>query len=208
MAGKNKFSEIYHNHKTLMHWGIFAIVAVCAWGLLYSKINDYTARFLGNNDAVVRLAKSSARISLDPQTQAVKVGDVFPVDIVLDTGETPTDGVDIYSLHYDPALLAIVDDVSSKNGVQITPGVILPINAANIVDNKQGNLKFSQVAQGGTTYKGRGILATIHFKALGTGTAYLQFDFNKGSTVDSNVAFRGQDKLSTVVDGIFQIQPK
>ncbi len=202
----DKWHDSGHHH--WVHWVIFAVIVVGAWALLYRNINDWSYNSSDDSSVMVQLAKQTARLSLDPQGQAVTVGDTFPVNIVLDTGSVAADGVDIYSLHYDPTLLKVVDDVSAKSGVQILPGSIMNLNAANIVDEKSGTIKFSQVSEGGTSFTGRGVLATIHFKALSSGTAYLQFDFSKGSTVDSNVAFRGKDQLTAVIDGIYVINKK
>ncbi len=116
--------------------------------------------------------------------------------------------MDIYGLHYDPSILKVIDDVSEKKGVQILPGQIIPNSAVNIVDETTGTIKLGQLSEGGSSFTGKGVLATIHFKALSAGTSYLKFDFNRGSTVDTNAAHRGKDKLSSVVDAIYTVSPK
>lgn len=186
-----------------MHWGVFLIVAVGVWGLLFNQINNWV---VGLGDPGIQLRfPAGAVLALDPQTQTLKTGQTFAINIMLNTGDKPIDGVDIYSLHYDPSLLQVVDDNPGQKGTQITPGKILPLNAANMVDDKLGLIKFGQVAKGGTSYTGTGVLATIHFRAVNSGTAFLKFDFSQGSTIDSNAAYRGQDKLARVVDGIYTI---
>jgi hypothetical protein len=154
------------------------------------------------------LSKPNTQLILEPQTQTVKVGEVIEANIILDTGNEKIDGVDIYALHYDPSLLRVVDDVPTQSGVQIQPGEVLTLKAANIVDPKAGSIKFSQLASGGSSFQGRGVLATVHFMTLAPGTAYLKFDFVPGKTVDSNAAYNGKDRLAKVVDAIYTIQPK
>jgi hypothetical protein len=195
------------DHHFLVHWGIFLIIIAAIWAGLYTRIGDW-ALSLTDPGVTVKLSKPTTELSLDPQTINVKVGDTIATKIILDTGGGKIDGVDIYSLHYDPSLIQILDDDTKKSGVQIMPGEILAINAANIVDPKTGTVKISQLADHGTSYHGSGVLATIHFKALAVGTAFLRFDYSPGNTVDSNAAYKGKDRLSKVVDAIYTIQPK
>ncbi|OGE80604.1 MAG: hypothetical protein A2660_00775 [Candidatus Doudnabacteria bacterium RIFCSPHIGHO2_01_FULL_45_18] len=205
LAWYNKWHD--SRHHVLTHWLILAVIVVFAWALLYNKINDWISIF-SEPEIQVRISQGQANLSLDPQQATVTVGDIFSVDVVLDTGDKPVDGVDIYSMHYDPSILQVLDDNPAKAGKQILSGKILEINAANIVEEKTGSIKFAQVSDFGTNFTGRGILATIHFKALNPGTAYLKFDFTKGSTIDSNAAYRGKDQLSRVVDAIFTVNSK
>jgi hypothetical protein len=194
-------------NKQIAFWGVLLIVVISVWSMLYGRIGDWISS-LDGPEINVKLAKSNAQLSLDPQTKVISVGDTFEVNIILDTGNSHVDGVDLYALHYDPSLLRVIDDVPGRSGTQITPGDILTENAANIVETNSGNIKFSQVAKGGTSFVGKGVLATVHFRALNPGTAYLNFDFLKGSTVDSNAAYKGKDQLDKVVDGIYTIESK
>ncbi|TSC75294.1 MAG: hypothetical protein G01um101430_501 [Parcubacteria group bacterium Gr01-1014_30] len=191
----------------LIHWGIFLIIAALAWSIVQGRVWNWVFS-LSAPEPIVRLVKSSAQLLLDPQTTAVTEGETFSVDITLDSGQGGVDGVDIYSLNYDPSLLQVVDSDPEKPGVQIVPGDVLPVNVYNSVDTKAGNIKFSQLTNPGTTFTGRGVLATIPFKALSAGIAYLTFDFVKGSTVDSNVAYAGKDRLDRVTEGVYTIIPK
>lgn len=192
----------HHHH---IHWVVFVLVLALVGVAIFSRIIDWTS--LNDPGINVQLSKPTAQITLNPQTREVKEGDRFSVDILLDTAGLPIDGVDIYSLHYDPTLLRVLDDQPNTSGVQILPGTIMELNAANNVSPSTGTIKFSQLSQGGTHFVGKGILATIHFQALTAGTAYLKFDFVERSTTDTNAAFKGKDQLSSVVDGIYVIQP-
>jgi len=199
--------ERWHDkdHHVLTHWLIFFVIVVVAWALLYKQIANWV-QSLNQPGVVVHLApRPATQLTLDPQTETLKVGDTFPVNIMLDTAGNHIDGVDIFALHYDPTLLTVIDDSAKAKGVQITPGPILPVNAYNLVDSKSGSIKFSQLVNPGGNFMGQGVLATIHFKALSAGTAYLKFDYSQGSTTDSNAAYHGKDELSKVVDGIYTI---
>lgn len=199
--------EKWHNtdHHRMVHWGLFVLIIVIAWFSVSGQIDSWVNSF-SDTRLSVNLPKAHAQISLDPQMKSVMVGEKFSIDIILDTASEPVDGVDIYSLHYDPSLLRVADDNTSVSGVQIKAGSLMALNAANIVDSKTGTIKFSQVASGGSNYKGKGVLATVNFTAISQGTAYLKFDFQKGSTIDTNTAFKGKDQLARVVDAIIEVK--
>ncbi len=150
-------------------------------------------------------AQPMAVLSLEPKVKTVNVGGTLDLNIVLDTHAQPIEGVDIYSLHYDPAMLQVIDDSPSQNGIQIKSGTIIPLNGGNIVDQNIGTIKFSQVMDNGKTFSGKGVLGTIHFKAIKAGTSDLKFDFKLGSTVDTNAAYRGNDQLSEVIGATITI---
>ncbi|HEX5430312.1 MAG TPA: cohesin domain-containing protein [Patescibacteria group bacterium] len=138
----------------------------------------------------------AATLTLTPPSGTYQVGDAINVNINVDTEGAAIDGIDVYSLHYNPSILEIEDADSAASGVQITAGTLLPQTLTNTVNS--GLIQFSQVTTGGTTYTGSGVLATINFKALAGGTSNLTFDFTPGSTSDTNVAGAGTDKLTSV----------
>lgn len=171
-------------------WLFFAAVVLIGSVSLWTEISN----------------RQGARLSLEPQTKTVTLGETFKVDIILDTADGPIDGVDVYALHYDPVILEVIDDIPNQQGIQIQPGTIIPANAANIVEEAMGMIKFSQINFGGTNFTGKGTLATISFKAIKAGASYLKFDFSKGSTVDTNVAYGGKDQLARVIDAIYTVK--
>lgn len=161
--------------------------------------------------AVVALAfalpslASAATISVSPASQTVKTGDTFTVAVRLDTQGKSIDGVDLRYLNFNPRLLQVVDANTTVAGVQITPESLMEMTAANSVDNTLGTILFSQLVKFGTQYKGSGNLATIKFKAVGSGTATLVFNHTPKSTTDTNVANVGTDLLTDVVNGSYTI---
>lgn len=147
----------------------------------------------------------AATLSVSPSSQSIKAGETFSVTVRLDTQGESIDGVDIRYLNYNPALLKVVDADSSKDGIQISAGKLMSATLLNRVDESQGRISFSQVALGGTKYKGTGTLATINFKALAGGNAHLTFNYTPKNTTDSNVAASGQDILNAVINGSYAV---
>lgn len=141
---------------------------------------------------------NAATLSLSPSKSSVQVGEVFSVDIVLDTEGAATDGVDIRYLNFDPTLLEVQ---------QVVPGTLYPSTQSNYFDNTAGIINFSQITTGGSTYNGSGTLATIEFKANASGKAEVSFNFEPGSNIDTNVASgAGADILTDADGGIYKIE--
>jgi len=185
------------------HWVI--LIAVCVFVWFWFLIQNRNGYEISNPISLTSTNAAEAVLSFDPVSNSVNVGDVASVNILLDTAGEPIDGVDIYSMHYDPKLVQVMDDDADKKGIQIMAGDLMAITVANVVDNTAGTVKFSQVTKGGTTYRGNGLLASVHFKALSSGSVHVMADFTKGSTVDSNVAYRGKDQLNHVGEATITI---
>lgn len=147
-----------------------------------------------------------AHISLLPESKTLKVGDTISVDIVLDTGGEEIYGVDINSLRYDPTLLGVVNAGTGKAEKEIKAGTLMGINAENKVDDSVGTIKFSQLSSPETKFNGKGVLATVTFKTKKEGTAKIDFDFNVGSTTDTNVAGKAGDLLGSVSNATYLIE--
>lgn len=140
----------------------------------------------------------AASLSLSaPGGLTVGAGNIFTVNVNLNTQGADIQGVDLHYLKYNPADLEIQDESSTTSGVQITPGTLMTNTVANSVTTSTGLINFSQITSGGQSYNGSGILATIRFKALkSSGTTALSFDFTLNNTTDSNVASNGADLLT------------
>lgn len=192
-----------HPHHKKVHWGAFIVIGLIIVFLVGKGIENWRNTIY--NVVVIEFSPRSSVLTLDPKIKSVKVGDSFAVNILLDTAGEPIDGVDFYSLHYDPTILNVVDDISTMSGTQITPGTIMETNAVNNVNQSTGTIKFGQTSKAGTNFNGKGILASIHFKAVAPGNTYLKFDFKLGSTKDTNVAHGGRDQLVNVVDALYTV---
>jgi hypothetical protein len=141
---------------------------------------------------------SAATLTLTPSSIPITAGQTVNVDIMLDTTGAPIDGVDVYSLRFNPSLLQVQDSNSAVAGIQIMAGALFPTTVVNAANNTSGTIQFSQVTTGGTSYTGSGKLATVTFKGLFNGTSLLTFDFRAGKTTDTNVAGSGVEKLTQV----------
>ena len=147
----------------------------------------------------------SATLSLSPSRGSNNAGDIFSVNILLNTGGSAVQGVDVAYLNYNPALLEAQDDDGAVAGTQITAGTLMPSTLTNPVESATGKITFSQVTDSGASYTGNGVLATIRFKTLSAGTANVNFDFTAGSTIDTNIASAGNDILGSVTNGAYVI---
>ncbi len=144
---------------------------------------------------------SAATLSVNPTSGNLNANETMTVQIMLDTQGQQIDGVDVFSLNFNPSLLQVDDVNPSQSGVQIGAGSLMPITVVNTVLSSSGKIQFSQTSSGGTKFNGNGVLATVTFRGLAGGTSSINFDYTSGSTADSNVASNGVDLLSGVTNG-------
>lgn len=148
----------------------------------------------------------AASLSLSPATANKSVGETFAVDIVLDTEGAAASGATAI-LSYDTAKLQVNDDDSTGTGVNIAGGSNLTQVLTNSVDTSIGQIRYD-AGNLGASYTGRGVIATIHFKALSEGTAQVSFVFDPNKTTDTSAVAAASGPtslLSTVNDGTYSI---
>lgn len=143
-------------------------------------------------------------VYLSPSSTVKVTGEPFSLAIMLDTRGSAIDGADIV-LSYNRAFMKIVDADGGKDGVQITPGSLMPNTVTNDVIERSGRILFSQTTAASGTFTGSGVLATITARATAPGAANLTFGFVKGRTNDTNVSLGGNDLLDTVTNATVQI---
>ncbi len=157
---------------------------------------------------ILFFAKTTAAstLSLLPSSGSYSTGQIFTVNILLNTQGQAVDGVDIRYLNYNPSQLEVQDDNISLTGIQITPGSLLTNTVANSVDAINGRISFSQVATGGSSFTNNinQTLANVRFRVLGTfiGSS-VSFSFISSSTSDTNVASAGSDVLTSVTNASY-----
>ena len=190
-------------NKKIIYWVVLLVVLLVLGFLKFSKEKNSLP-----SNANGKKTKAYAVLTLDSSTKSFSVGDTFMVSVTLDTDGKPVDGVDVYSLHYDPKILSVVDDMPNTSGVQVSPGTAFGISAMNLVDTTTGSISFSQVSNGGTSFKGKGVIAKINFKAIAPGKVELKFDFKPGNTIDTNAAYHGEDMLTAATGATYTISPK
>lgn len=149
----------------------------------------------------------AASLSLSPASGTEKIGDLFSVDVILDTGTDSVSGATAI-INYDAAKLQVQDDDSASSGVQIKQGTIFnQTPLTNSVDATMGKIRYDSGSLG-TSYTGRGVMATIHFKAQTAGTAAVTFVFDSNSTIDTSLVAAASgptNLLTTVQDGNYTI---
>jgi len=130
---------------------------------------------------------------LDPASGDYEVGDTVEVDVILDTGETLTDQVDLV-ITYPADLLEVQDADNDTDGVQIEVGALFQVDMINDADNTEGKVEYSHVTLIPESYYASngepGIVATIEFLALATGDAEVEIVFDEvdpNAIDDSNV---------------------
>ena len=145
-------------------------------------------------------AMATASFSLSPASGTQTVGSTFTADIILDTGGDAVSGASAL-LTYDTTKLQVV-------GSQLTQGPIFNQSPlVNKVDPSAGTIQYDSGSLG-TSYTGRGTMATITFKALAAGTAQVNFVYNPGSTSNTSIvaAASGPTNLLGVVNnGVYTI---
>ncbi len=150
---------------------------------------------------------AASTLSLSPASATQNVGTIFSVDVILDTGGDAVSGATAI-LRYDTTRLQVQDDDSVAAGVQIRQGAIFnqtPLTDA--VDTTAGQIRYDSGSLG-TSYTGRGVMATIRFKAMAAGVAPVTFVFDSNSTIDTSLVAAASgptNLLTTVQDGNYTI---
>ena len=153
---------------------------------------------------LVAQAAGNATLKVMLPSGQFEVGDIFQATIVISTQTHETDGVGIF-LNYPSDIVEVLDEDASTPGVQIEVRNLYPITVRNEVLVDQGKIILSQVTFGGQKFQGSGILAVMNFKALKPGPVPLIFDFEVGSTVDTNVVAGGEDVLASAGGASFTV---
>lgn len=139
-------------------------------------------------------------LSLDPPRKSVKVGETFSVTIMVDAGGKKLSGVDAV-LFYD------ANKVVPEG--KIIPGTLFPSYPLQKISTSAGKISITgtMTSNSQQPFTGKGIFATLNFKAMSAGEALFAFDFMRGSTIDSNfVEFSsGKDLLESVSNGRYTI---
>lgn len=145
----------------------------------------------------------AATLSLSPSSGTFNKSCNFPLDVVVDTQGSQTDGTDAILLY----------DSSRFSASTITSGTIYQDYPGNNIDEAGGKITISGLASVTQAFSGKGTLASINFTvkdSAATGLTQIKFDFDpndKAKTTDSNVVQRGTvvDVLNSVVNGNYTV---
>jgi hypothetical protein len=123
----------------------------------------------------IGLAAESS-VSVLPQTIDASQGDVFAIDIVVDPTGASVYGAQ-YELHFDKNILKAT---SQNKGTLLSRDDTDTIEVMNNINNTIGRIDYGETRIGDPEAVGgvseEGVLASITFEAIGTGTSDLQLD--------------------------------
>lgn len=115
----------------------------------------------------------SGTITLSTSTTSVKVGNEFNVDVRVDTGETKIKEY-TFKVTFDPAVLEVVDSVSSENGVQMNYTDTYFTDQQNTAENAEGTIILSATTSSPITRNLK--IGSITFRAKTTGSSLIKVD--------------------------------
>jgi len=143
-------------------------------------------------NGAVTIRYGTANLLIWPTSKTVALGEVFSVEVQVQSGTQPVDGVDAY-ITFNRAHLAVH---------HIVAGTALPTILANTYNNSAGTITFSAGKQlGGTSPSGTFRLCTIYVTALSLAT-YSPVTF----VSPTDAAFGGVSILGTLTNGRITIQ--
>lgn len=143
-------------------------------------------------------AYAAATLSLSPAAATKSVGEVFNVDIVVNTGGDPAAGVSAL-INYDATKLT---------AVQVTAGTVLAgTPLTNTINSSTGTIQYD-TGNLSNNFTGTGTVATIQFRALAAGSAAVNYVFSAGATSNTSIvaaAATPTNLLTTVNGGVYTI---
>ena len=147
---------------------------------------------------VVNVAWAAGSITLSPDTGS---GSQFNVQVEINTGGDPTIETDLI-LRYDPSILQVSNVVF---------GSLYPENV-HTIDSVSGTLStfsYFSTSEVGDNFSGSGVLATVEFTGLNSGTSSVTVSCTPAATNDSNILREGtaQDILDCqqIVNGSYVV---
>ncbi len=164
----------------------------------------YTATVKPSSNSSQQVAADApvgtARLTFEPASAPLKVGEEATFKILLDTDGDSTTGVDL-ALKYNPSLIEVVDANPDVAGTQIGKGELFSLVPLNSVVLATGTINYSAVQQAADEpiVAANQTVAVVTIRAKSAGTANLQFNFTPGASSDTNVAaIGGRDLLNRV----------
>ena len=133
----------------------------------------------------------NAHITLQPDAPTYYIGDTFPIDVYFSTGASPISGAAFRLMYNDAGIVSIVDQDTSKAGVQIkdfaatslNSSFATPVNQAQLQSSKYMYIDYSTLttSSDGYTNTSSQKLASMYFQALKPGTVTISADASKST---------------------------
>jgi hypothetical protein len=125
------------------------------------------------------VAAQAPSLEFSATSKIVRTDETFSVDIIVDTVKQSAHGTGV-KITFDPEVLEVIS---------IETGSIFGDYPVASYDNSVGKIIISGISSSiRNEFNGRGVFATLTFRAIKKGGTTLQFDYQPGSTTDSNIA--------------------
>ncbi len=173
---KNSLLQILNWKTVLVVFGL-VVLAEVIWGV------SILLKPVPKPELAPKQIVPMASLAVSSAMKEPRVGDLVKVDVVLNTGTRLTDGTDVILL-YDPSALTV--QPASGSAVPVSPGTLYKEYPVNTVD-QNGKISLSGIDSQGNGVSGKGVLGTVVFKALKSGSTTVKIDYQNGSTSHSNV---------------------
>ncbi|WP_114781789.1 T9SS type A sorting domain-containing protein [Botryobacter ruber] len=135
------------------------------------------------------LAQAQVKLLVAPAEKVVTEGDVFTLEVNVETGTQPLDGANIF-LAFNPAVLQ-VQSATAGSGLPVPLSPVSFDNTTGLVSYAYG--AFSNFPSGNFN------LFTIEVKATGSGVSVLSFVSSNG--IDTELSYSGQPVPAEQVNG-------
>lgn len=185
-----------NKNKLFIFVGILAVIALAFFLLGGSPFQKLAPQEKEEQE----IAEINGILDFEPLPTSPKEGDVFPVNITVNSDGEPIVGADIL-VTYDPLFLIAKSSDGMPVEVEKDYLVLFPADG----QTKENLFQFSVITQQPKDLNGR--IATIYFTAKKAGKTKLGFMFEEGKTSDSNLALsgRGVDILASVGEALVEI---
>jgi len=202
-----KLIKINKEPTNYFHLILLIIAGVAILAMIYISY-ILTMIAIDETNTLQSVFQRKAIMSLVSDKGDYNFGDIVKISVVLSTENRKTPGVDVL-LAYDPEFLQALSlsgaKLTGKGIVKFKSEQILDVSNSKFdtfpyfsIDYNKSLLLFEALTQPLKNFQGIGEIGSLNFKALKSGKTQIKLVFQKGSAIDSNIAFAGRDVLTSV----------
>lgn len=179
---------VQHNFTLAIFLLALLVLAEVLWGM--QVLRNLQEKSSAKNQVATTVPNASAVPSLvmTSSSNHLKVGETVTTTLTLDTAGNNTDAATAV-ITYNPSVLEYV---------KVENGPIYKEYLAPKVDQKLGHITVTGLATETTYFKGKGIFASLTFKAKGKGETIIDFDFKPKAADKTALAAAGKQILGFV----------
>ncbi len=174
MDNFNKFKQFFAGPRI-----IFAILGFILLGEIVYAVKTLTLPVTPQSVFQAPVQQRMGRMSLEAPKASYNVAEVIPVSVMVDTGSKEVSGIDLI-VQYDPK-------VFEATQAGLVKGKIMDEYPLMGVDSEKGLISISGISSLKSGFTGQGQFAAINFRTKSPGKTSLIINFQKGSTVFSNL---------------------